>query len=287
MRSLCRTTERKARGSSQALRRETRKIMVQSNTGSKVVSASLKGNRLSGLKRELVRKYNQVGFVGTIKHVSDKLAHDGLTFFRPTNATPDEFDQRYGTDTGGIIGVGTLDIAERDMEHSMHYGPISEDEFTRIMQNFSFPCEKLVFIDIGSGKGRALFLASFYPFKKIVGVEISTMLHEAAQSNLAIFRDDRQQCHDIEILCQNGATFPIPKEPLLIFLCNPFDDQVMRLVISHIEDSLREEPREVYIWYVKPCYRAVLDTTAFLDILQDTGRYVIYRANLEALWRAA
>lgn len=257
--------------------------MTQNNSNTKAAARSLTGNRLSGLRRELVRKYNQVGLIGTVRHVSDKLTHDGLAFFRPTNSTPDEFDQQYGTDTGGIIGVGTLDIAAGDMEHSMHYGPISEDEFTRIMQNFSFPCEKLVFIDIGSGKGRALFLASFYPFKKIIGVEISKMLHEAARSNLAIFSDDRQRCRNIEVLCQNGATFPIPKEPLLIFLCNPFDDAVMRLVVSHIEESLRHAPREVYIWYVKPCYREILDATRFLDILQDTGRYVIYRANLEKL----
>ena len=254
--------------------------MENDNSSKPSVSEGRAGglSKAAGMRREVVRKYRQVGLFGTVKHIVDKVTRDVFLLFFPSGKMPDPFDQKYGTDTAGIIGVGSLDIAEDEMEHSMHYGAIWEDEFTRAMETFPIRCEDLVFVDIGSGKGRALLLASLYPFRKIIGVELSAMLHETALANIRIFKDERQKCHNIEVLCANGADFEIPREPLLIFLCNPFDDQVMEVVVSHIEKSFREYPRELYIWYVKACYREVLDRAKFLEIINDTGRYVLYRA---------
>jgi len=41
-----------------------------------------------------------------------------------------------------------------------------------------------IFIDLGSGKGRTLLMASDYPFRRIVGVELLLALHQIAQENL-------------------------------------------------------------------------------------------------------
>jgi len=233
-------------------------------------------SKAKGMQRELVRKVRQVGLWGTAKHVTAKLAHGARGLVSPTGGAADPFDDKYGTDTTGIIGVGSLDIPEDQMEHSMHYGPIGEDEFMETVNSFSLRHEELSFIDIGSGKGRALLLASFFPFRKIIGVEISEMLHDAAVRNIKIFKDKRQKCTDLVAICEDGSTFEIPNEPLLIFLCNPFDDHVMHLVVSHIEDSLKTHPRKIYIWYVKPCYRSALDGSKLLKIVRDTGRYILY-----------
>ena len=51
-----------------------------------------------------------------------------------------------------------------------------------------------IFIDLGSGKGRALLMASDYPFRRIVGVELLPQLHRAAQDNLTKYRSETQQC---------------------------------------------------------------------------------------------
>ena len=42
------------------------------------------------------------------------------------------------------------------------------------------------FVDIGSGKGRALLLASDYPFREIIGIELSPELDRVAQGEVAI-----------------------------------------------------------------------------------------------------
>jgi len=70
--------------------------------------------------------------------------------------------------------------------------------FEQIMQALAFstqqsavsqspPREALrdfTFIDLGSGKGRVLLMASDYPFKRIIGVEFMPELHRAAQENV-------------------------------------------------------------------------------------------------------
>ncbi len=45
--------------------------------------------------------------------------------------------------------------------------------------------QDFTFIDLGSGKGRVLLMASEYPFQKIIGVEFMPELHRAAQKNIA------------------------------------------------------------------------------------------------------
>ena len=40
------------------------------------------------------------------------------------------------------------------------------------------------FVDVGSGKGRMLFVAAEYPFRRVVGVEFSNQLHVEALENI-------------------------------------------------------------------------------------------------------
>ena len=45
-----------------------------------------------------------------------------------------------------------------------------------------------VFLDLGAGKGRMLLAASRYPFRRVIGVELSDRLAAIARSNVAAFR---------------------------------------------------------------------------------------------------
>lgn len=232
----------------------------------------------AALRRETVRKFRQVGLWGTLKHGAVKLVRDTRGLVAPRRVASDPFDDIYGTDTGGVLGVGSLDIPEEQMEHAIGYGPISEEEFDRLMKEIPVSGEALVFVDLGSGKGRALLLASRFPFRRIVGVELSRMLHVTAVDNIRTFKDRRQVCHEIQSVCANASTYHLPVEPLLIYLHNPFGDAVMREVVAHIEASLRAAPRPIYIWYIKPDFRSAWDASPCLRVLKDTGRYVFYEA---------
>lgn len=230
----------------------------------------------TALRREAVRKFRQVGLWGTFKHGTAKILREARGFVASPPTSVDRFDDQYGTNTSGIVGVGSLDISDDQMLHAIQYAPISEEEFDRLMQEIPVSADGRIFVDLGSGKGRALLLASRYPFKRIIGVELSRMLHDIAVHNIEVFRDPRQQCRDIQSICEDASAFEIPAGPLLFFLFHPFDDEIIRSVVAHVEVSLRMSPRQIYVWYVRPDFRKAFDVSSCLRVLKETGRYVFY-----------
>jgi SAM-dependent methyltransferase len=108
------------------------------------------------------------------------------------------------------------------------------------------------FIDLGSGKGRAVLVAARLPFKKVIGVEYSTKLHEIGRRNLDRVPRSEQACGAIELAHADAATIEIPAGPLVIFLYNPFGEPVMRRVVDNVDRSLRNAERPVVVLYVNP-----------------------------------
>ena len=103
-----------------------------------------------------------------------------------------------------------------------------------------------IFIDLGSGKGRALLMASDYPFRRIVGVELLPQLHRAAQDNLTKYRSEFQQCFVVQSICANAAEFRFPEEPIVLYLFNPLPEPGLRRALTNLKSSLRRHPRTVY-----------------------------------------
>ena len=106
------------------------------------------------------------------------------------------------------------------------------------------------FVDYGSGKGKALLLASNYPFRSIVGVEYSAALTEAARSNIRHYRNRAMRCRNIEALHADARSYEPPAGPLLCFFFNPFDVSVWREVLARLEASVKQSPRPVHLVYV-------------------------------------
>lgn len=229
------------------------------------------------LRREIQRKIREVGIWGTLKLGVRKLIRDMCesTSFKKQELHP--FDLKYGTDTSGIIEPGALDIPDDQVAHAVRYQTAIVDVFLDILNSLSISYEEFLFVDMGCGKGRALLLASQYPFKGIIGVEISENLHRIASSNISIYRNSMQQCHKVESVCKDAEKYQIPNEKIVFYLYNPFDDHVMRSVLSNIENSIRRHFRDIYIAYLKPMHRDVFDQATFFQVVKETERYVIYK----------
>jgi hypothetical protein len=133
-----------------------------------------------------------------------------------------------------------------------------------------------VFIDLGSGKGRTLLMASDYPFRCIVGVELLPALHRAAQDNLGKYRGESQKCFALESICADATEFALPDEPTVLYLFNPFPETGLRRMIVTLEQSLREHPRVVYVLYHNPVLEHVLSQSAALSKIGGTQQYALY-----------
>jgi hypothetical protein len=133
-----------------------------------------------------------------------------------------------------------------------------------------------IFIDLGSGKGRTLLMASDYPFRRIVGVELLPALHQAAQENLSDYRSDSQKCFALESICGDATEFPFPDEPTVLYLFNPFPESGLTSMMVNLEKSLRQHPRPVYVLYHNPLLEHILSKSAGLRRLRATHQYAVY-----------
>ena len=139
---------------------------------------------------------------------------------------------------------------------------------------------EFTFIDLGSGKGRTLLMASDYPFHRIVGVELLPALHQLAQQNLAQYKSDSQKCFTLESIRADAAEFNFPAAPLLIYLFNPFPDSVLRRVLTNLRRALDESHGTAYLIYHNPQLADVIAGAGYLENIAGTHQYSIYRACL-------
>lgn len=224
------------------------------------------------------------------------------------DSTPAQRRQRYGDmdydweqrvdTTSGTVGwqarlLGTFHSA---------YQPTDPAAFREMMFALPIEFEKFTFIDIGSGKGRTLLMASEYPFRKIVGVELIAELHRAAEENVARYQPrshpaelqpagsspggsqpvtllpgSSQQVRPIETLCMDARNFIFPETPLVVYLFNPLPEAALRQVMRNLEQSFEEAPRPVWLVYHNPVLEFMLMQSSSLVKEVGEREYSIFR----------
>jgi hypothetical protein len=168
------------------------------------------------------------------------------------------FDVEYGTETSGLItGEELVSGRWNDLWNTAYYG-ISPSGFNQMFEALNLDWARFMFVDLGSGKGRALLLASRFPFRRIVGVEIVPELSEAAAANVGRFSAPWQACHEIETRTEDAAEFVYPAGPFVLFLYQPFLPPVLKRCLKNLLRSLAAEPREMYVVYVNPVFERLM-----------------------------
>lgn len=164
------------------------------------------------------------------------------------------FDEEYGTDTSGLI-------FGEDLWSTAYYG-VTPSLLTQMIGALNLDWERFTFIDLGSGKGRALLLASRFPFKKIIGVEFVPELSTVAAINIAKFNAPWRDCREIEAVTGDAAKFDYPHGPLVVYIYNPFLAPVLKKCLKHLSKSIEKEPREVYLIYGNPVFERLVNRCA-------------------------
>jgi SAM-dependent methyltransferase len=200
---------------------------------------------------------------------------------RPT-ASSSDFDRQNGVNTDGKFDGWTylsdLDIPSPNWIEANDYAAIEPERFSRVLADFRIAFEDFTFIDFGSGKGRALLLASEYPFRRIVGLEFSPELHLTAEENIARYTSATQKCRDIRSLNVDFVNYSLPHEPSILFFFHPCKSGLLSKALSSIGRSLRSNPRPLYIAYVAPTgsEEKLLASTNFVTELFRSTEFNFY-----------
>jgi SAM-dependent methyltransferase len=142
-------------------------------------------------------------------------------------------------------------------------------------------CSKYTFIDLGSGKGRMLFVAAEFAFRRVVGVEFSSELHRLAQENLKSYCHRGRRCGDIKAVLADAAEFEFPGDQLVLYLFNPFGPEAMGRMLANLESSLRERPRHVVVVMLWPEQAELVARMPGMQAYRQTRRYHIYQTAQE------
>jgi len=189
------------------------------------------------------------------------------------------FDRTYGVETRGLVPPEEVGVDPETRRDASHYEPTPRAVFVRILTSNPLDHPRFTFIDLGSGKGATLLYASEFPFRRIIGVELSAALDEIAQRNIALYRSRSVKCTDVQSLRLDARAFVFPIEPTLLFLFNPFKGQVLDQVVLNLERSLEAHPREVVVVYHHPESRhPALDHSTRLRQVRRERDYTLYQA---------
>jgi hypothetical protein len=123
-------------------------------------------------------------------------------------------------------------------------------------------------------------MASDYPFRRILGVELLPALNRVARENLALYTSESKKCSDIESICADATTFPLPAEPLIIYLFNPFPEWPLRRVLTNIAECLRRNQKPAYMLYHNPEQEHVLAEDPNFRKIARAHQYSIYCSSL-------
>jgi 16S rRNA G966 N2-methylase RsmD len=120
---------------------------------------------------------------------------------------------------------------------------------------FSFVLRSLphngTFVDLGSGKGKAILIAGTAPYEKVVGVEIDGELTAAAQKNIERLGRKRR-AKLIECVTASVVDWEVPDDASIIFMHNPFFGETFRSAMENVFASYDRNPREMHIVYMFP-----------------------------------
>lgn len=155
---------------------------------------------------------------------------------------------RLGIHTEGCVPLSELDVDQNSNLHG--YQPVDYFMLRHALRSVDVASGRDVFLDYGSGLGRAAIYAATYPFQRTIGVELSPQLHSAAEANLKRARH-RLKCQ-VEFVCADATKWPIPSDVNVMFLYNPFRGAVLHSVLANILESFTAFPRHLRIIYRRP-----------------------------------
>jgi hypothetical protein len=205
------------------------------------------------------------------------------------------WDRSHNVTTRHRIPLSDLDITGPSATYARFYEPSDTKCLPALLRRLNIQYSEFVFIDFGAGQGKTMLLAAEFPFKRVLGVEISPMLSKQARANCESFRGKRQACNSLEVRCGDAAEFTFPNVPLVIYMFNPFSEEIISRMLMNLAQSISMRPREVFLIYYNPLHcHAIQSCRAFELCFEGTDewdyrklRYNVFRATKSGLSDAA
>jgi len=180
---------------------------------------------------------------------------------KPASGPIHPFDQVHGTDTSGLVPASDLVTGHPNDEHVTAYYAVAPSILRSLVERWretasAHHITDYTFLDMGAGKGRAALLASEFPFREVVGVELNPAMAAIAEANATQWREvhasdpTANAVAPVRIEQIDALEFPLPATPTLLFLFHPFEDPVLKQLLRRIESTFVGRTGDLDLLYV-------------------------------------
>ena len=112
------------------------------------------------------------------------------------------------------------------------------------------PCKADTIVDIGCGKGRAMYMLSQFEFGAIEGYDLSSQMVDVANSNFAKTGiNDRCRA-----FLADAAEYKDYNKYNYFYAFNPVPEIVFEKLMGNIVENIEQNPRECFFVYLNPVY---------------------------------
>jgi SAM-dependent methyltransferase len=170
------------------------------------------------------------------------------------------FDKQYGIETSGFVAVEEIH-SDKNLQPLINPYAGSQPSIVRAALAALGDIADYTFIDLGCGKGRVTTVATEFPFREIVGVELSPALAGMVRVNTAkIARQfpDRQRVTVVEA---NVVDFALPPGKLVFFTYHAFGPEIVAQMVARIEAALDGATPHMFFVYYNPVYFEPFDAS--------------------------
>ncbi len=164
----------------------------------------------------------------------------------------------YKLDFEGYYSAKTLNLENEDVTG---YEPCYN--FKRLLKKCDIKNVD-TFLDIGSGKGCALYYAKKFPFKKIDGIEISSYLANVSRENVKLLKDKRMSIYN-----EDARKFSKYENYNYFYMYNPCKEVACDLILNNVMKSYEKNKRTITIIYQTPKYKKLFINEGFKEIYSN------------------
>ena len=190
------------------------------------------------------------------------------------------FDRTRHVHTSGEVTLRAAGIDVETQRDSEQYQPARPHHIRQALREIPVRNHaSYSYVDLGSGKGRSLFLAAELPFHGITGVEFSKVLNDQACANIRTFRHRGRRCHQMASLHANARDFVFPEGRIVLYMFNPFGAETMQVVLDHLAESLRRRPRHAVVVLLWPQCQDQVARMPGMRLVRKTPRHMIFEAH--------
>jgi len=197
---------------------------------------------------------------GRVKRWAQRIAHLPVRWLRL--GAEQVFDRRYGVRTAEYLYLEELGLPT---ENRLWHDPSDWIALRRAIGRLRITRDD-VFVDYGSGLGRAVLVAAMFPFRRVIGVELSEEMTQRARVNIERNRH-RLRAAEIELVTADALDWHVPPDLTIAYFYSPFLGEVFDGVVQKLFESVDENPRPLRIVYNYPVEHSRLIRTRRVRVL--------------------